>query len=361
MPTPPDSDGAADMPLVCEDASVRDAVAVIDRYGKGIALVSDADRRLVATVTDGDVRRGMLAGLDLDAPLADLLASRRPEQPLPSTASLGTPADALVALMQATRLRQIPLLDAEDRISGLAMLDELVETQGPGLRAVVMAGGFGSRLAPLTEETPKPMLPVGDRPLLQRIVEQLRDAGIRQLNVTTHYRAEVIRDHFGDGHAFGVEIEYVSEDQPLGTAGALGLLHSPGPLLIVNADLLTRVDFRAMHRFHEEHDTAMTVAVRPYDLTVPFGIVRLDGETITAIEEKPLFQGFVNAGIYLIEPVVCRLVEPGERLDMPDLIARLVERGERVIGFPLREYWLDIGRLADYEQALVEVARGEDL
>jgi NDP-sugar pyrophosphorylase family protein len=199
------------------------------------------------------------------------------------------------------------------------------------------------------------MLPVGDRPLLERIIEQLRDAGIEHVNLTTHYRAEEIARHFGDGGDLGVRIEYVSEEKPLGTAGALGMIESDAPILVMNGDILTRVDFKAMHQFHEEHGANMTVAVRPYEARVPYGLVELAGSRITSIAEKPLARGFVNAGIYLINPDVCRLVSPGEPLDMPQLIERLLTAGHVVVGFPLREYWLDIGRLADYEQALADV------
>jgi dTDP-glucose pyrophosphorylase/CBS domain-containing protein len=350
-----------DLPLVAPDSSIRDAVAVIDRFGKGIALVADRERRLLATLTDGDVRRAMLRGVALEASLGELLDQRGRDHARPATAPSGTTVGDLVTLMQAAHVRQIPLLDADGRIAGLAVLDDIVDLREPPLRAVVMAGGFGRRLAPLTSETPKPMLQVGDRPLLQHIIEQLRDAGIQHVNVATHYLAEVISDHFGDGRDFGVEIDYVSEDEPLGTAGALGLLDVDGPILVVNADLLTNVDFRAMQRFHEEHVAAMTVAVRPYDLTVPFGVVRMESEAVTGIDEKPQLRGFANAGIYLVEPHICRLVQRGERLDMPELIGRLIEGGQRVAGFPLREYWLDIGRPSDYEQALGDVEAVKDI
>jgi dTDP-glucose pyrophosphorylase/CBS domain-containing protein len=348
-----------DLPLVGTDSSIRDAVAVIDQFGKGIALVVDRDRRLLATLTDGDVRRAMLRGVALEASLMELLENAG-QDPQPATAPAGATVGDLVTLMQAAHVRQVPLLDADKRIVGLAVLDDIIDVGEAPLQAVVMAGGFGRRLAPLTGDTPKPMLPVGDRPLLQHIIEQLRDAGIQHVNVATHYLAEVISDHFGDGHAFGVEIDYVSEDEPLGTAGALGLVEVDGPILVVNADLLTNVDFRAMRRFHEDHRAAMTVAVTPYDLTVPFGVVRMESEAVTGIEEKPLLRGFANAGIYLVEPRVCRLVQRGERLDMPELIGRLIEGGERVAGFPLREYWLDIGRPSDYEKALGDVGAVKD-
>jgi dTDP-glucose pyrophosphorylase len=346
--------------LLAEGATMRDAVSRIDAGAAGIALVVDGDGRLTGTVTDGDVRRAMLADLDLSTPVGVLVERQHElavaeDRPVPLTAPVGSSAATLVALMQRFDVRQIPIVDADGRPQDLTQLRDLIETDGAPLRAVVMAGGYGTRLGDLTTETPKPMLPVGDRPLLERIVGQLRDAGIRHVNVTTHYRADAIAGHFGDGRDFGVEIEYVSEERPLGTAGALGLLEADRPFLVMNGDILTRVDFGAMHRFHDEHDADMTVAVRPYEVRVPYGLVELTAERVDAIAEKPLVRGFVNAGIYLVDPGVREFVPPGERLEMPELIERLVEAGRRVVGFPLREYWLDIGELADYEQALEDV------
>jgi dTDP-glucose pyrophosphorylase/CBS domain-containing protein len=344
--------------LIGADATVREAMACIDRNRQGIALVVDGDGRLTGTITDGDARRAMLADVPLDAHVAVLLerqASAEQNRPVPLTAPVGSPVAELIVLMRRYEVRQIPLVDADGRPEDIVLLHELVDVEGPPLRAVVMAGGLGTRLGELTADTPKPMLPVGDRPLLERIIEQLRDAGIRHVNLTTHYRADVIADHFGDGSDHGVEIEYVSEQEPLGTAGALGLVEGDQPILVMNGDILTRVDFRAMQRFHEEHGADMTVAVRPYRAEVPYGLVELDGSRISGIEEKPLVRGFVNAGIYLIDPGVRAFVERDERLDMPQLIERLLANGRAVVGFPLREYWLDIGRPADYERALVDV------
>jgi NDP-sugar pyrophosphorylase family protein len=300
----------------------------------------------------------MLASVDLDAPVERILERQREideGRPRPLTAPIGTSPAELVALMQQYDVRQIPIVDDHGRVETLALLHDLLESEGPPLRAVVMAGGYGTRLGDLTAETPKPMLPVGDRPLLERIIAQLRDAGIRHVNLTTHYRAGTIAKHFGDGRQFGVEIEYVSEEQPLGTAGALGLVEHDGPTLVMNGDILTGIDFRAMHAFHDEHEADMTVAVRAYEFRVPYGLVAVEGEDVVAIEEKPLVRSFVNAGIYLIGAGVRQFVPPGERFEMPDLIRRLVDEGRRVVGFPLREYWLDIGRLTDYEQALADV------
>jgi dTDP-glucose pyrophosphorylase/CBS domain-containing protein len=342
------------------EATVREAMQCIDGGLLGIALVVDDRGTLVGTVTDGDIRRAMLADASLDEQVALLLdrqAALQEDRPMPLTAPVGTPASELIALMRRYEVRQIPIVDRERRPTDVVLLHELIGVEGPALRAVVMAGGLGTRLGDLTAATPKPMLPVGDRPLLERIVEQLREAGIRHVNFTTHYQAEVIAAHFGDGSAHGVEIEYVSEERPLGTAGALGLVQGDDPILVMNGDILTRVDFGAMHRFHEEHRADMTVAVRPYEARVPYGIVELEGSRVSALTEKPLLRGFVNAGIYLINPDVRSFVEPGEQLDMPQLIDRLLDAGRAVVGFPLREYWLDIGAPADYEQALKDVER----
>ncbi len=339
-------------------ATVRDAMARIDANRTGIALVVDDERKLLGTVTDGDLRRAMLAGIELDTAVVELLERQRAlheGRPVPLTA----PADAsnaeLVVLMRRFEVRQVPIVDEQGRVDGLALLDELIDVEGPPLRAVVMAGGFGTRLAELTHEIPKPMLPVGDRPLLERIIEQLRDAGIRSVNLTTHYRADAIVGHFGDGSEFGVRIEYVPEERPLGTAGALGSLVADEPVLVMNGDILTRIDFRALRSFHEEHRADMTVAVRPYEVRVPFGVVEVEGERVARLSEKPAVRGLVNAGIYLVGPPVIALVHAGEVLDMPVLIERAVAAGRNVVAFPMREYWLDIGRVEDYERATVDV------
>lgn len=347
--------------LVLPNNSIREVMACIDRNAKGIALVVDEERRLTGTVTDGDIRRALLAGMDLDLPVQALLERRAPARhPTPLTAPVGTPDTQLLQMMKEYALRHIPLVDDAGRALDLALLSDLVKDYELPLTAVVMAGGYGTRLSPLTEELPKPMLPVGDRPLLELIIEQLRQAGIRRVNLATHYEGEIIARHFGDGQDFGVEIRYVKEDQPLGTAGALGLLDAADyPLLVINGDILTRVDFRAILDFHREHQADMTVAVRQYELHVPYGVVETDGVAIIGISEKPVVRHFINAGIYLLNPEVCRYIPEGEPYDMPDLISRLVADGRRVVSFPIHEYWLDIGQLDDYEQAQESITNGE--
>jgi len=332
----------------------------IDRSGKGIALLISDEGFLVATVTDGDIRRAILAGLDLSLKITQLVENRGPAfRTTPVTAPADTPDDQLLHTMTEKGVRQIPLLDSKGRVINLVHLSDVVKEYELPLRAVVMAGGFGTRLLPLTEDLPKPMLPVGTKPLLELIVEQLRDAGIRQVNVATHYKSEVISDHFKDGQDFGVDIKYVREDQPLGTAGALSLLEeTEEPILVINGDILTRVDFRSMLNFHREHGADLTVAVRQYEFSVPYGVVLTDGVNVTGISEKPVVRQFINAGIYLLSPAVRRLIPNGQSYDIPDLIQALLKQNRVIVSFPIREYWLDIGKADHYAQAKSDIATG---
>lgn len=342
-----------EMLCIGRESTVGEAVAHMDRTRLGIVLVVDDDRRLVGVITDGDLRRALLANVDLGSPVSALLA-RKAGTPYarPITAPAGADRGTYLRLLRQANSLHLPVLDEEQRVVGLVTLDEFVPDRVLPLQAVIMAGGPGTRLHPLTEETPKPMLPIGERPLMEIIIEQLRDAGIKRVNVTTHHKPEKISEHFGDGREFGVELTYVNEDRPLGTAGGLGLLEPPQEtLLVINGDILTQMDLRAMLSYHREHRADLTVAVRQYDVQIPFGVVECEGTTVRRLSEKPNLNFFVNAGIYLLEQVVHRYIPPGERFDMTDVIQRLLEEGRPVVAFPIREYWLDIGQPRDYETA----------
>jgi len=345
--------------LADRETSIRDVMAILDRNAKGIALIVDSDHRLIGTVTDGDIRRAILATIDLDQPVQALLDRRAATQQIdPFTAPVGTPLAELLRMMNEHQLRQVPLLDAAGRVADLVLLSDLVRTYELPLTAVVMAGGFGARLQPLTDDLPKPMLPLGGRPLMQLIIEQLRQSGIRRVNVTTHYKPEKITKYFGDGHDFGVELNYVTEDHPLGTAGALRLIGaSDEPLLVINGDILARVDFRAMLEHHREHQADMTVAVRDHEVPVPYGVIESEGTYVRCVREKPVLKFQVNAGIYMLEPSVVQHIPNGQS-DMTHLIQRLLEDGRPVVTFPMAGYWLDIGKMGDYAQAQEDVKSG---
>ena len=335
---------------VTEDVSVRDAIAAIDRSGRQIALVVDAARRLVATVTDGDVRRGILKGVDLDGPVSQVMHTT------PTTVRDTDDETAVRRLMRERKFQHVPVLDADGRLVGLATVDELFGVTPRNTKVVLMAGGLGKRLRPLTETIPKPMLDVGGRPLLEQIIAGFADQGFTRISVSVNYRKEMVQDHFGDGRAFGVTIDYIEEDAPLGTAGALSLMPArpEGPFIVMNGDLLVSLRFANVLKFHQDIGAVATMVVREYAHQVPYGVVRADGNLMTGIEEKPTERFFVNGGIYVLSPEALDAIDPGTARDMPALLTRLQEAGGKVAVFPLAEYWRDSGQIDDLEAARTE-------
>ena len=339
--------------LISPEEPISEAIRRLDVAGTGALLLCDSERRLQGLLTDGDIRRAILRGISFREPCR-VIATAQPVVGRPDTSA----SEALEILNRAD-LNQLPLVEEKDsRIVGLLLRKDLVSAEQLGLSAVIMAGGFGTRLQPLTKDTPKPMLPVGDQPLLERTIGRLREAGIKRVNVTTHYLAERITSYFGDGGAFGVDIRYVTEDQPMGTAGGLRLVNEPAePLLVINGDILTTIDFRDLLDYHRKHRAELTVCVRKYDFEVPYGVLECDGSRVIGIREKPVVSFLVNAGIYLLEPSVQRLIPADRKFDMTDLIARLVQDGRPMVSYPVVEYWLDVGRKADYAQANADIER----
>lgn len=334
--------------------SIHDAIVCIDHSARiSIALILDDQDRLINTITDGDVRRGILAGISLNEPVSKLLPIKATTpHPKPVTAPADTDPDLFLQIMQEKSVKQLPLIDKEGRVVEIVALNEVLPPPKLPLQAVVMAGGLGTRLRPLTDTVPKPMLSVGGRPLMELTIEKLHDAGIDQVNISTNYRAADIVEHFGDGNAFGVNLNYINEDSPLGTAGALGLMNVPEKtLLVINGDIITQVDLAAMLAYHKEHQAVLTIGVRQYGVQVPYGVIECNGPTVCKLTEKPHMSFLVNAGIYLLEPSVYAYIPKGERMDMTDLIQHLLDGNHSVVSFPIIEYWLDIGQPADYERA----------
>lgn len=330
-----------------EQATIRQAIEQIDAGGMQIALVVAPDNRLLGTISDGDVRRGILRGVSLDAQASSIMNRT------PTVARPGEDRDALIATMRARQLHRIPVLDADGRLVGLETLDELVLPAERDNVVVLMAGGLGARLRPLTEDTPKPMLTIGKRPILETILLNFIEHGFRRFYVAVNYKAEMVTGHFGDGSRWGADIRYLREPKRMGTAGAIGLLpEAPkSPIIVMNGDLLTKVNFSSLLDFHRVHRAAATMCVREYDLQVPYGVVKLDEHRLLSVEEKPIQRFFVNAGIYVLSPEAVSLIPRGEPYDMPVLFSTLVDTGQETAVFPIREYWLDIGHLADLEKA----------
>jgi len=333
--------------LVAPDTTLREALEVIDRTGTQIALVVDSGRRLVGTLSDGDARRGLLRGLAL----GDRVAAAMHAKPTCARASDDPPS--ILAMMRRLVLHQIPVVDADGVVVGLKVVDDYLTPPVRDNWVVIMAGGLGSRLHELTRETPKPMLKIVSRPLLETIVRGYAEHGFRRFWLAVNYKAEQIETHFGDGSSLGVEVRYLRERDRLGTAGALGLLpeRPTAPLLVTNADLLTKEDYGHMLDRHVESGADATMAVRDYEMQVPFGVVRQRDGCIEAIEEKPVQRFVVSAGMYVLSPQVLELVPRGQSIDMPMLFESMVRDGLRTRCHHTDGYWLDIGRLPDYERA----------
>lgn len=346
--------------LVSRDKNIRDVISIIDKTSKGIALVAD-NGKLIATITDGDIRRAILDNFNLDSTVSTFLEREKSiNYKKPVSAKRDFSKDALLKIMQENSVHQLPLVDDADIVRDLVTLDELLPSSSGSVDAVVMAGGLGTRLHPLTRETPKPMLPVGDKPLLEHIVEQLNKSNIQKITISTNYLADKIKQYFGDGEKYGLDIDYLSESKPLGTAGALGLIEKPEKTtLLINGDVLTNINIASMVDFHRKHNSILTMAVRQYDMKVPYGVVECNDVFVTKITEKPMIPFFVNAGIYLIEPEALQMISEGKKIDMTELIEVLKEENKTVTAFPVHEYWLDIGQLDDYEQAQKDMTNGE--
>ena len=346
------------------EKSIRQVLAQIDGSRKGIVLVLDPEGRLLGIVTDGDMRRAVLARLDLGDPITAVLTQKGDSEfAQPVTAPDGSDSANLLQTLRDHSIRHLPLVDQDQRVVSVVTLDDFVAEQESSVQAMIMAGGLGLRMRPLTEELPKPMLQIGGRPLLETIVEQLRNTGINQINIAVNHKLEKIVEHFGDGHAFGVDITYAKEDEPLGTAGALSLIKKPeDTILVINGDVLTQVDFNAMLAFHREHQADLTIAITQHEFQIPFGVVECDGPVVVELSEKPMMSYPVNSGIYLIEPSAYSFIPNGKRFDMTELVSRLLEEDRPVVAFPIREYWIDVGQLSDYEQAQAdfpEITTGE--
>ena len=333
--------------LVGPDTTLTKAISKIDESALQVALVLNVDGKLAGIVTDGDIRRAILRGDGLEIPVSEAMNAS------PTTVSQTMPHSGMLALMQQKAFRHLPVVDDDERVVGLITLDELIGAAVRPNWVVLMVGGLGVRLRPLTRDYPKPLLPVDGKPILETIVGSFAEQGFKRIFLSVNYKAEMIREHFGDGERWGVQVDYLHESARLGTAGALSLLPDKptAPVIVMNGDLLTRLDFDNLLQYHEAQNAAATMTVREYDFRVPYGVVRIEGERIVTVEEKPVMKFFVNAGIYVLSPDVLDYLPHDANFDMPALFETLIAKGRFTAAYPLREYWIDIGQVDDLERA----------
>jgi dTDP-glucose pyrophosphorylase len=332
---------------VLAGAPVLDAIQILNSSSYYICFVTDSEKRLLGSVTDGDVRRGLLKGYSIKDSV-DIFMN-----PNPIVGSTEQTRAALIKQMKDHGIRQIPIVNSTGKIAGIEVLQELVDTMIRPNSVLLMAGGTGRRLLPLTENCPKPLLKVGSKPVLEIILERFVESGFRNFYVSVNYRARMIEDYFGDGRNWGVNIHYLREDKSLGTAGALSMLpkNLEHPIIVMNGDLLTKVDFNQVLEFHNEQRAPATMCVREYELQVPYGVIDIKNNKIEAIDEKPLSRYFVNSGIYILNPDVVNSVPANTHVDMTTIFQNLIEQANSPAAFPLHEYWLDIGHIDDFRRA----------
>ena len=334
--------------ILNQSLTMKEAIQVLNDEALRIVLVVDDNQKLVGTITDGDIRRGLLRYLKMDAVLSEFMFSK------PIVASATDDRDQIILKMQELDLLQMPIVDEYGKVVELKILHHLLTKKQYDNPIFLMAGGFGRRLRPLTEHTPKPMLSVGSKPILETILTQFIDAGFHNFYISINYKAEIIQEYFGDGSDWGISINYIHEEKPLGTAGSLGLLpkDSSGlPIVMMNGDLLTKIDFQGLLFFHKENGGDATICVREYDFQVPYGVIQAEGHRITSIVEKPFNKFFVNAGIYVLNQNILDTIDGNHYLDMPQLLSEKINNNRQINMFPLHEYWLDIGQVEQYEIA----------
>ena len=329
------------------DMTILHAIKIIDESSQQIGLVVSEENKLIGTVTDGDIRRAIISGIGLNEPVHIIMNTN------PSTVSVEVTKEKVLSLMKEKKLRQIPVLNSEKCLIGLQVLDELLQSDHIENWVILMAGGLGSRLGDLTKQCPKPLIPVGGKPLLEIIVENFKDSGFSNFYFSVNYKAEMIEQYFGNGSKLDVNIQYLKENKRLGTAGALSLLEKmpDKPIIVMNGDLLTKVNFKQLLDYHMHNKALATMCVREYSFQVPYGVVRIENGSLQGIDEKPIQNFFVSAGIYVIEPKALELIPKDSYYDMPSLFDTIIQSGSKANVFPIREYWIDIGKRDDLERA----------
>lgn len=333
--------------FLLENTTIQDAIESLDRVMMQIVLVVDGQNKLVGTVSDGDIRRGLLKGYSLKSPIEKVIF--RNPLVVPETLQ----RDLVLQLMATNKIRQIPIVNEDGQVQGLHLWDHLAQPIARKNTMVIMAGGRGARMHPQTDICPKPMLKVAGKPMLEHIIQQARDGGFEDFIISLHYLGHIIEEHFLDGSSLDVRIQYLRETSPLGTAGALSLLENAPdqPLVITNGDVITDIRYGELLDFHERHMADATMAVRMHEWENPFGVVNIDGIRITGFHEKPVSRSHINAGVYVMSPRVLKLLARGEHCDMPTLFERARQDGLETIAYPMHEPWLDVGRPADLDRA----------
>jgi dTDP-glucose pyrophosphorylase len=342
--------------ILSATATVQDVISNMNMSSLRIVLVLNDQGRLEGTVSDGDIRRCLLKGLTLKSPIETVI--HRGALVVPPTMG----RDMVLQLMVANKIQQIPVVDDQQRVLGLHLWDEITTTPRRTNRMIIMAGGKGTRLRPYTENCPKPLVTVAGKPMLEHIIDRAKLEGFNDFTLAIYYLGHMLEEHFGDGSRFGVNIEYLRESAPLGTAGALSLLN-PRPdesFVVTNGDVVTDIRYGELLDFHGRYSAAATMAVRTYEWQHPYGVVQTRGMEIVGFEEKPVALSYINAGVYVLSPEALDELEFSAHCDMPTLFERLQTNSRRIVAYPMHEPWLDVGRPEDLENAHQSIGNSEE-
>ena len=333
------------------NSTVGQAIRNLNEVSVKIGLVTDDRGVLEGTISDGDIRRGLLKGLDLNSPITSII--HRNALVVPPEMGRGM----VMQLMVSNKIQQIPVVDDQHHVVGLHLWDEITMPPSRPNLMVIMAGGMGTRLRPHTENCPKPLLHVAGKSLLEHIIDRAKLEGFNYFVLAVHYLGKMIEDRFGDGERLGVRIDYLREQSPLGTAGALSLLNPcpDAPFVVTNGDVITDIRYGELLDFHTRHAAAATMAVRIHEWQHPFGVVQIQGVEIVGFEEKPIARSHINAGVYALDPSALSVLTVDAHCDMPTLFERLQGKAKRTVAYPMHEPWLDVGRPDDLKQAGTEI------
>ncbi|EKQ51126.1 MULTISPECIES: nucleotidyltransferase family protein [unclassified Clostridium] len=341
--------------LVYKNNTIIEAMRLINVNSKGMLFVVDANKKLIGTITDGDIRRAILSGHQLSESIEEIYNTNC------IFSSSDISLDELKKQFIDNKIKLLPVVDKNKTVINYFEIDDLIDYNRLEKEnsVLIMAGGLGTRLRPFTDNIPKPMLKVGDKPILQTIIEQFRNYGFKNILISVNYKSDIIENYFRDGSDFGVNIKYIKESKRLGTAGAIGIASNylTKPFFVINGDILANVNFYNLLQYHVENNYKMTIGSRLYETQIPYGVLNVDEACVTSLEEKPIINHLVNGGIYVLEPEVIKNIPKEKYFDITELIDMLINKKERVGSFPITDYWMDIGKVEDYYRANEEIEK----